>query len=62
MKKLVLTLIPSEYLPNGGITVLHELSPDPEMNKAWRGYNNSTTAHLLCPAKYRERFNEKPEE
>jgi len=62
MKKLVPALIPSEYLPEGGITALYELSPDPEINKAWRGFNNCTTGRLLCPMKYLQRFKEKPEE
>jgi hypothetical protein len=62
MKKSVLAFIPSEYLPTGGISALHELLPDPEMNKAWRGFNNCTTGHLLCPKNYLQRFKEKPDE
>jgi hypothetical protein len=62
MKKSVLALIPSEYLPAGGISALYELSPDPEMNKAWRGFNNCTTGNLLCPKNYLRRFKEKPDE
>lgn len=62
MKRLVPTLIPSKYLLEGGITTLYDLSTDPEVNKAWRGFNNCTTAHLLCLAKHCERFKEKPEE
>ena len=56
------TLITSKYLPEGGITTLYDLSTDAEVNKAWHGFNNCTTACLLCPAKYHERFKEKPEE
>ena len=62
MKKLVLALIPSEYLPQDGISAFYALSPDPELNKAWRGFNNCTTGHLLCPVKYRQMFKENPEE
>jgi hypothetical protein len=62
MKRLVPTFIPSEYLPAGGITVLYGPTSDPEINKAWRGFNNCATAHLLCPAKYLKRFEEKLEE
>jgi hypothetical protein len=62
MKRLVLTLIPSEYLPEGGISVLYALSPDPETNKAWRGFKNCTTGRLLCPVKYLQRFKDNPEE
>lgn len=61
MKKLISTLIPSEYLPEGGISVLHELSPDPEINKAWRGFNNCTTGRLLCPVKHLQKFKDEPE-
>jgi len=62
MKKLVLTLIPSEYLPEGGISAFYGLSADPEIHKAWRGFNNCTTGHLLCPKNHLKRFEEKPNE
>ena len=33
----------------------------PGTSKVWRGFNNTITARLLCPAKYLERFKGDPE-
>ena len=62
MKKHILTLIPLEHLPQDGISVFYSLSPDPEVNKAWRGFNNCITGRLLCPVKHLQTFKENPEE
>ena len=62
MKKHILTLILSEHLPQDGISVFYSLSPDLEVNKVWRGFNNCITGCLLCLVKYLQMFKENPEE
>ena len=62
MKKSVLTLIPSEYLPGLGISGLDGLPSEPEIYKAWHGFNNCITGRLLCPKNHLQQFKGNPEE
>jgi len=68
MKRDIINLIPAEYLPNSGSNDLlqnvpsaHIKSRNPDMHKAWRGFDNPITARLLCPANHLERMKVDPE-
>jgi len=59
MKTNILGLIPEMYLPDTStkgivrkVAALYINLPSPETTKVWRGFNNTITACLLCPAKY----------
>ena len=67
MKTNILGLIPEMYLPDTGtegivrkVAASYINLPSPETTKVWRGFNNTITARLLCPAKYIERFKGDP--
>jgi len=68
MKTNILGLIPEMYLPDTStegiirkVTASYINLPSPETTKDWRGFNNTITARLLCPAKYVEQFKGDPE-
>ena len=71
MKTDILKLIPEKYLPDTVIEGIvrkvatsyidHDLITCPETSKVWRGFNNTITARLLCPAKHIEQFKRDPE-
>lgn len=68
MKSDLIGFISQEYLPDSGgngfpqnvASVYTELQ-NPDMHKAWRGFENPVTARLLCPANYLERMKADPE-
>lgn len=64
MKRDIFDLIPQEYLPDSGgdgsfPTCTHAYK-NPEMHKAWRGFESPITARLLCPVNYLQRTKEDP--
>lgn len=71
MKTDILKLIPEKYLPDTVIEGIvrkvatsyidRDLIACPETSKVWRGFNNTITARLLCPAKHIEQFKRDPE-
>lgn len=69
MKTNILRLVPEKYLPDAIVdnTIIRKVAasyidlPTPEASKAWRGFNHTVTARLLCPAKYIEQFKRDPE-
>lgn len=68
MKTDILGLIPEKYLPDTSaegivrrVAASYIDSPSPGTSKVWRGFNNTITARLLCPAKYLEQFKGNPE-
>jgi hypothetical protein len=68
MKRDVFDLIPPEYLPDSGgggalqnVPRAHTEFKNPEMHKAWRGFENPITSRLLCPANHLQRMKEDPE-
>jgi len=62
MKRDIINLIPSEYLPGPGCSgSLQGVCRNPDMYKAWRGFDNPTTARLLCPVNHLERMKGDPE-
>jgi len=63
MKRDVINLIPPEYLPGlGGSEALQNVPSahigyqNPDMHKAWCGFDNPITARLLCPVNHLERM------
>jgi hypothetical protein len=68
LKKEVISLIPPEYLPGSGssgtlqnVPFAHIEFKDPELHKAWRGFENLITTRLLCPVNHLEKMKEDPE-
>jgi len=68
MKRDVIDLIPPEYLPGSGsngslqnVPRAHTEHRNPEMHKAWRGFDSPITARLLCPVNYLEKMKVDPE-
>ena len=59
MKRDLIGLIPQEYLPDLGSA--HVKYQNPDMHKAWRGFNGPVTAQLLCPANHLEKIKTDPE-
>lgn len=68
IKRQIIHLIPPEYLPNSGdngplqnVPSAHIKFRNPEMHKAWRGFDNPITTRLLCPVNYLEMMKADPE-
>ena len=68
MKRDVINLIPQEYLPGSGgggslqnVPSAHIGYRNPDMHKAWRGFDNSITSRLLCPVNHLEKMKVDPE-
>jgi len=68
MKRDVINLIPQEYLPSlsgdgslQNVASAHIEYRNPDMHKAWRGFDNPITARLLCPVNHLEKMKVDPE-
>jgi len=68
MKREIINLIPSVYLPNSGnngplqnVPSAYIESRNADMHKAWRGFDNPITARLLCPVNHLEKMKADPE-